>query len=272
MVTTTSGKAPDPGQVAGDPWKLAESQTEYWVAAGNSTTDDLWYRTSHQTFASVGSTETVYRQEELVHDGVWYVLQGDSQGAEASASGWFNLLEYDSPERLAVEEGHAIGLADEPLLAGNIGYYREAMESGLASMVAEGEVDGEATYRLLLEEKLPWDPNGGKTLTVEVTQDDFLPLSMLREQWHYDPPGQNGERIVDMRRYITYPTIEIVPWDDVPVDAFELPVPDGIERFVNRHMHIDEAASLEDPVVWWVGDTCGSLELAEEPSPHGRHW
>jgi hypothetical protein len=61
----------------------------------------------------------------------------------------------------------------------------------------------------------------------------------------------------------------------VPFDAFELPVPDDIQRFVNRHMRIDEAASLRNPVVWWVGENRGSLEMAEEPrltADTGENW
>lgn len=271
LVCVTDGRAPDPGDVAAEPWKF-RSETEYWIAECGDMykQDHLSYPTLEIGPEGAGTS----RQINLVRDGIQYMLQSDTgTGTGDPPPPWFNVLEYDADRP---EPGM---WGSEPLLLGDPDFYRKAYESGEASVVVEApsaSIDASQaseTVTLVLERVESWDDRNGVTLTATVRTTDWMPIETLAEWWADTPADEYEGRHVTRRRFTHYEVAEVLAWNEIPAGTFELDIPPGIEHVVSRHLRWKEAAEMTDPRVYWLGgNRYESLECTTEPYIEANRW
>lgn len=193
------------------------------------------------------------QQDELIADGVWSILQADT-GADARADArarWFNLLRYDAPsgERQAPERLYVTADPEDA---------RSAFETGTPEYVGQETLDDRAT------EVIRWSSGGddrGLETTIHLDPRSLRPLRVETYDWFLTP---EGKRATNERGSITWETQEAVPRAEVPAGTFELDIPEGIETITSLSLDRAEAASLDEIVVYGVGDRWGELRASTE--------
>ncbi len=186
--------------------------------------------------------ETGEQREERGRHEVWY----DPNGGLRETETFDGVVQFDTSLAAADVPEHAREVY-EGLGAG----YREALESGDARVVGEGEVDGTPVYWIRIVSAS--GPHGELGHDVAVSQETYAPVS-FRLVGGEQPAGGTGET-----RILTYETVAA---DDAPLGGADpmQPAPGSVDR-VGGPVDLADAAGILGATPVWAGRELSGLPL-----------
>ena len=192
---------------------------------------------------TVVDLETGERREERGRHEVWY----DPNGGLRETETFDGVVQFDISLAAANVPEHAREVYDG-LGAG----YREALESGDARVVGEGEVDGTPVYWIRIVSAS--GPHGELGHDVAVSQETYAPVS-FRLVGGEQPAGGTGET-----RILTYETVSA---DEAPLGGSDRiqPAPGSVDR-VGGPVDLADVAGILGATPVWAGPELGGLRLA----------
>lgn len=164
-----------------------------------------------------------------------------------------------SPEGFFTDRGVQRGQARppqlDPALEGFASGYREALDSGEATVVGEEVVDGRAA--VILRFALPPGPAGAQpSEEVAVDKDDYRPL-----RYRFSATPDRTLSWSEAPRVVEIETIPRDPRDFEPPQPGE-PRPGGQTGVDERPLQPEEAASVLGRTVFWPGKAVEGVDLA----------
>ena len=192
-----------------------------------------------KTIVNLGTGEQ--REERGRHE-VWY----DPNGALRETETFDGVVQFDTTLAAGDVPEHAREVYDG-LGAG----YREALESGDARLVGEGEVDGTSVYWIRIVSSP--GPHGELGHDVAVSQETYAPVS-FRLVGGEQPAGGTGET-----KILTYETISA---EDAPFGGSKptLPDPRSVDR-LGGPVDLADAAGILGATPVWAGPELAGLPL-----------
>ena len=186
--------------------------------------------------------ETGEQREERGRHEVWY----DPNGGLRETETFDGVVQFDTSLAEAAVPEHAREVYD------GLGVgYREALESGDARVVGEGDVDGTPVYWIRIVSDS--GPHGELGHDVGVSKETYAPVS-FRLVGGEQPAGGTGET-----RILTYETVSA---DDAPIGSGRTMAPDP--RSVDRPggpVDLEDAAGILGTRPVWAGPELAGLPL-----------